>query len=426
MKILLINHYAGGPKYGMEFRPLYLAREWVKKGHEVTVVAADFSHVRAHNPNLLFDGYKKIEGLKENNFKSEVIDGVHFIWCRTPSYEGNGFGRVINILVFLGRLFQMSSWLVNHFKADQIVTSSTYPMDIFPARWIQKKLGTAKLIFEVHDLWPLSPIELGGMSKWNPFIIWVQLAEDFSYKWANKIVSILPKTKEHMLSRGMEDAKFNYIPNAIHFDEWDAEINPDHNEFFENKMSEIKSKFDLTIAYFGTQGLANALSYYIDAAAEAQAQNLSIAFVLVGGGPEKENLKQRALDKKIVNVYFMPPISKTEIPNAMKLADVLYIGLQNQALFRFGISPNKLIDYMAAAKPILFAVESGNNPVLEANCGYSVKAEDTKAIIEGLRKIQKLSQAEREQLGKNGLVYARQNHDYRVLADKFINEIFIT
>lgn len=423
MKILLINHYAGGPRYGMEFRPLYLAREWVKLGYQVTIVAADQSHVRYRNPNLQTNVYEDIDGLS-SKFRQEEVNGVRFIWCKTPTYEGNGIGRVFNILTFLLRLLQLSTWLKRNFRPDQIITSSTYPMDIFPARWIQWLCRPSQIIYEVHDLWPLSPIELGGMSKWHPFILWVQLAEDLSYKWADKIVSMLPKTKDYMVSRGMNSEKFNYIPNAIDFDEWDETINGDRNRDYESKVNEIKSRFDVTIAYFGTHGLANALTFFIDAAELSANQSLSVAYLLVGSGPEKENLIKRVKEKNLTNVFFMEPVTKTEIPAALKMIDILYIGLQNQSLFRFGISPNKLIDYMAAAKPILFAIESGNNPVLEANCGYAVKAENTEAIVEGLKKFQVLSIAEREQMGKNGLAFVRANHDYKVLADKFVRSVF--
>ena len=424
MNILLINHYAGGPQYGMEFRPLYLAREWVKLGHRVMIVAADQSHVRNRNPNIQTEAYKEIDGLRKSKFKSEEVDGVQFVWCKTPPYLGNGIGRVLNILVFLIRLFQMSFWLKKSFKPDHIITSSTYPMDIFPARFIQKVCHPAQLVFEVHDLWPLSPIELGGMSRLHPFILWVQWAEDLSYRWANHVVSMLPLTKEYMISRGMQAAKFYHIPNAIDFEEWDETINADSNLEFESQIREIKKNHDLSIAYFGTHGLANALKYFIDAAEMALKQNLSIAFILVGNGPEKQSLIDRAMQKNISNIFFMNPIRKTEIPSALKLIDILYIGLQNQSLFRFGISPNKLIDYMAAAKPILFAIESGNNPVLESNCGYAVKAEDTQAIIEGLKKFMKLSEKERQVMGQNGFAFVKLNHDYKILANKFLNHVF--
>ena len=430
MKILLINHYAGAHKYGMEFRPLYLAREWTKVNNEVVIVASDQSHIRANNPDFKSKEMKPLQGLDSQKFRTEKIDDIQYIWCKTPEYSGNGMGRVFNIFVFLIRLFQLSFWLGRNFLADVIITSSTYPMDIFPARWMKfvfskfgRRTKPTKLVYEVHDLWPLSPIELGGMSPWHPFILWIQGAEDLSYRWADQVISMLPKTKEYMISRGMRPNKFSYVPNGIDFAEWDSDSKSLLNLNFQKQAAEIKSGFTLTVAYFGTHGLANALVSFVEAAELALEKKLSIAFILVGTGPDKSTLVQLAKSKKLTNIFFLEAISKSEIPNALQLFDILYIGLQKQKLFRFGISPNKLIDYMAAAKPILFAIEAGNDPVLENSCGLSIMPEDPVAIVEALVKFSTLAVSERKNMGMRGRAFARENHDYRVLAGKFLKII---
>ena len=100
------------------------------------------------------------------------------------------------------------------FNPNIVIASSTYPLDIIPAFLIAKKTR-AKLIFEVHDLWPLSPIELGGMSPFHPYIMIMQWAENFAYRVSHKVVSILPKTKSHMQKHGLGPDKFAHIPNGI-------------------------------------------------------------------------------------------------------------------------------------------------------------------------------------------------------------------
>ena len=177
MNILLINHYAGSPRDGMEYRPYYLAREWVRLGHRVLVVAASHAHVRAQQPLLA--------GRSRRN---ETIDGVEYSWLKTPPYSGNGVGRIRNMLAFLHGLYRQGRQLAQSFKPDLVIASSTYPMDIWPAQ----------LVFEVHDLWPLSPMELGGLSRWHPFIMVVQAAEDYAYRRADVVVSMLPKVRAYM------------------------------------------------------------------------------------------------------------------------------------------------------------------------------------------------------------------------------------
>ena len=116
-------------------------------------------------------------------------------------------------------------------------------------------------------------------------------------------------------------------------------------------MSKLQKEGKLIVGFAGAHGIANSLYAVIDAVSSLTEQN--VVLVLVGGGQEKENLIRYTHKKGIANVYFLPPINKLAIPNLLKEMDVLYIGLQKQSLFRFGISPNKMFDYMMAAKPII-------------------------------------------------------------------------
>jgi glycosyltransferase involved in cell wall biosynthesis len=407
MKILLINHYAGSLKHGMEYRPFYLAREWVKLGHKVTVVAATFSHLRTQSPNIV------------SNLSTEYIDGIQYVWLRTPGYHGNGSGRVINMLTFIWKLFQFQKAIVGRSRPDIVIASSTYPLDIYPAFRIAKK-SLAKLIFEVHDLWPLSPIELGGMSPRHPYIIVMQWAEKFAYRRSDKIISILPKTEDHMREHGMVPNKFAYIPNGIDVDEWTNNTKPLPDEH-QGMFDRLKEKGHFIIGYAGAHGLANSLYSLIEAA--QLLENRPVTFVLVGQGPEKAALVQRVKKLGLTNVIFLPPITKKSIPLLLEMMDVLYIGLQRQPLFRFGISPNKLMDYMMAGKPIIQAIEAGNDMVSESGCGISIPPENPEKIAEAVMRLMRLSYVDRERMGERGKQYVMTNHDYRTLAKHFIEAI---
>ena len=194
MNILYLNHYAGSPALGMEYRPYYLAREWVRAGHRVQMVAADHSHVRTRQPRA----------------GDELIDGIVYHWVATPPYRGNGPQRARNIAVFLSRVWRDTPRLLQRFRPDVVIASSTYPMDIWVAhrivRLARRQGIPCKLVFEVHDLWPLSPIELGGMSRWHPFILWMQHAENRACRDADVVVSMLPKADVHLREHGMAAA----------------------------------------------------------------------------------------------------------------------------------------------------------------------------------------------------------------------------
>lgn len=409
MNIILINHYAGSDKYGMEYRPFYLSREWVNLGHNVTIVAASFSHVRSRQPDL-----------KGNNIYIEIIDGIRYVWLKTPHYKGNGLKRVINMLAFIWQLFRRRHMLLKN-KPDVVIASSTYPLDIYPANYLAKP-ACAKLVFEVHDLWPLSPMELGKMSRWHPFIVVMQLAENFAYHTAQKVVSMLPKAVSHMVSHGMETHKFVHIPNGIDLSDWneselERKLPPEH----QTTIQQAKEANKFIVMYAGAHGLANALDTLIDAALILKDQPVQI--IMIGQGSEKENLQQKVWDNSLNNTVFLPPVSKKNIPALLAQADALYIGLQKVSLFRFGISPNKLMDYMMAAKPIIQAIEAGNDLVAESGSGISISPENPQELAGAILEMLHKSPAEREQMGQNGRNYVINNHDYKILAQKFIEAV---
>jgi glycosyltransferase involved in cell wall biosynthesis len=392
----------------MEFRPFYFAREWISQGHNVTVLAASESHVRNQNP--------KVRGL----WLREKVEQVQYTWLRTPRYSGNGLGRVLNMLVFVLGLFLSIPYFLLFFKPKVIIASSTYPLDIFPA-WCLARLSRARLVFEVHDLWPLSPIELGGMSPRHPFITVMQHAENFAYRHCDWCVSLLPQALEHMAAHGLSPKKFVYVPNGIDVSEWENSA-PELPDSHRVPLESFRKSHPFLVGYVGTHGLANALHTLCDSATELHKQGVGI--VLVGSGPEKEALVERVARAGLSDhVLFLPPVAKQQVPTILGKLDLLYIGLQRQSLFRFGISPNKMFDYMMAEKPIIQAIECGNNPVESARCGVVVPPEDSKALVAAIGSVYELDGSVRSAWGHNAKSYVLREHAIGCLAKKMLTQI---
>lgn len=405
MRILYVNHYAGSPRYGMEYRPYYLAREWVRSGHDVQIVGSSRSHIRSRSPQLA--GHYRLD---------ETIDGIHYTWFETPDYSGNGIGRVRNMASFVSRLYFESKRIATSFKPTVVIASSTYPMDIWPAHRIAKLAG-ARLVFEIHDLWPLTPMELGGMSKWHPFIMLVQAAENYAYCHADAVVSMLPKVHDYVESRGIPPGRLHIVPNGVDPCEWAGEgVQLPAN--IDATLLAIRNAGNLVVGYAGTHGVSNSLHTLLDAAALMRGDK--VAFVLVGGGPEKAGLQARVQAQHLRNVYFIDPVAKEQIPALLQRFDVAYIGWQRQSLYRFGIAPNKLMDYMMAARPVLHAVEAGNDPVGEAGCGLTVAPENPELVAQGIRRLADLSGDERRAMGIRGKRFVTDNHTYPVLSERFL------
>jgi glycosyltransferase involved in cell wall biosynthesis len=403
MNILYLNHYAGTPALGMEFRPYYLAREWVRLGHRVQIVAADFSHVRSRQPAA----------------GAEVVDGIHYRWLPTPPYTGNGMGRMRNILAYLQALWAEAPAWAHGFRPDAVIASSTYPLDIWPAQRIAK-LARAKLVHEVHDLWPLSPIELSGMSPWHPFALVCQSAENTACRSADAVVSMLPKVHEHMARHGLDLDKLHIVPNGITLDEWQG-TPPALDAAVAEAITTARLDKRVVVGYAGSMGEPNALDTLLDAAALLRDE--PFAFVLVGSGHRREHLAARIQREGLAQVHLLPPIPKAQVPAFLARVHMAWIGWQRVPIYRFGIAPNKLMDYMMARCPVVHAVQAGNDPVAEAQCGFTVRPQDAAASADGLRRLAALPAAMRKAMGERGRSFVLQHHTYPVLAQRFLEAL---
>lgn len=410
MNILYIDHYAGSIKYGRSFRPYYLGQEWKKDGHRLVVVGGTYSHIRNIQP--------KHPGV-------EMIDGITYIWLKTPKYKGNGIGRVWSMIVFMLKLFFSLRKILNIAEPNVIIGSTVYMLDMYPA-WLMKKLSSkrTKLIFELHDIWPLTLIELGNISRFHPFIILLKITELWTYKVVDVVVSILPKTFSYVKKFGIKEPQFFYIPNGIVVEDWKkSEPLPKEHQTIIHALKE-SGKF--LVGYAGSHSIANALTDVIDVAIELQNQKLlDIHFILVGGGQEKENLIKYAYSKGINNITFVDRISKLAIPEFLKQMDVLYIGLQKKMLFQYGVSANKIFDYMMAGRPILQTIFTGGDIIKEAKCGVSVESGEIKDIVKALLELKNMPKHTLRELGKNGQTCVIKEYDYKILAKDFLNAIKI-
>lgn len=405
MKIMYMNPYAGSLAHGMQLRPYYLAREWVKQGHEVMMVAASYSHLRSQQPRFA------------DKITEEEIDGIRYIWLKTPAYEGNGAARVRNMFAYAWALLRWQNQLAVFYQPDVVIASSPHPFCIYGAKRIAQKSGAA-LIYEVRDLWPLTLVELGRQSPRHPFIMLMQAAEDYAYRAADRVVSLLPKADRYMVRRGMEPCKFFHIPNGIDAAEWQEERAGRLPEEHQQAIDRFKRQGCFLVGYTGAHGLADALEHLVEAGARLRDQDVALLFV--GQGPEKEALHRQAEQKKLSHVRFLPPIPKSAIPAFLAQMDALYIGWKKEPIYQYGVSPNKLFDYLMAAKPVIPGIEDEENPVAACRAGITIPPEEPQAIAEAILRLRAMNQAERDEMGGRGRAYVLAEHDFSYLADRFL------
>lgn len=388
---------------GMEYRPYYLAREWQKMGHEVTIVGGTYSHLRAHNPPA--SGWQEYEG-------------VSYLWLKTPRYQGNGGKRAISMFVFVLKLFLRAGAIRRRVRPDLVIASSTYTLDIYPAWWMARR-ARAKLVYEVHDLWPLSPIELGGISPKHPFMRLLQHGENFACRKADKVVSILPCTQDHLVEHGMAPEKFVYVPNGVVEEEWEnpVPLNRSHAEV----LDKLRAEGWFLVGYAGAHGVANNLEILVQSARLFTDELVKI--ILVGSGEEKNRLMNLVHEIRSNNVVFLDPVPKNQVPQLLSFFDVLHVGSRDLPLYRFGIGANKILDYMMAGKPVILESSAPQDLVRQTDCGISIRPGKAEEIGRAIRALRSLSVEERTVMGDNGRRYARQKLTYAKLAEQFLEGV---
>jgi glycosyltransferase involved in cell wall biosynthesis len=397
--IWIINEYAGCPKYeGLYYRHYYLAKEFNKLNNHTTVISSSFSHILHKFPAM--------EGKK---YKKEIIDEVDFLWIKTLKYKKSfDKKRILKWFGFMWRLFFISKYIDN--KPDVILCSPTAPLSILPAYFLAKK-HKAKLVFEVRDIWPLTLIEIGGFSKSHPFILLLNWFEKFALKKADVIVSNLSNYQQH-LNNIVKNKTAHWISNGINLDDM-QNIKP-IDESVINKIPQDK----FIIGYTGKFGVSNNLQLLVKVAHSLK-DNSNIAFVLVGGGQERDNLKNQAKD--LENVIFIEPIKKSQVQPILALFNACFIGWKNEDLYKYGVSPNKIFDYMYAAKPILHSINTTNDIITQCNCGMNIQAENVDGLQKAILELYNMPIEQRKQLGGNGKRCVVSDFTYDNLAKKYLS-----
>lgn len=401
MNILMISHYAGAPKYGMEYRSFYMGREWVRMGHHVTIVGADFSHLRKVQPAA----------------GRETLEGIEYLWLPSVHYDGNGAKRVLSMFQFVLQVYKHRKELIG-FNPDIVIASSVYTFDLYPCRHIARK-AHAKLVYEVHDLWPLSPMIIGGYSQYHPFIWLLQRGENYAYRHCDMVVSMLDKAYPHMQRHGLSPERFCCIPNGFLQEEWDdtnaSNLPEQHLQFFKQLTHKT------IVGFAGGHTQSTAMHVLIDAAEQLKTRS-DIAFVLVGDGPQKQELIASAQSKGLTNVHFLPPIPKNCIPQLLSHFDICYAGGVHSILHQYGTSFNKMTDYMLSGHPIVNSVDEPGSLMERVGCGIQVEAENVAQVRDAIAQLADMDKSEREAMGAKGRDYALAHLNYTTLSEQFLLE----
>lgn len=400
--IWILNHYASTPQIGGGTRHYDFSKELAKRGYDVTVFASSYLHGEGR---YLFSDEYKIE---------EFTSGFRFVWLRTrPGYKCNGIKRILNMLSYVKNVLRVTKKLR---APDVIIGSSVHPFAWVSAIMLSKRYK-AKFVAEVRDLWPQTLIEVGSVSKNHPIVKIFKFIEKWAYRRASCIITLLPYAYEYIKRYCIPESKVVYISNGTDITGF-MDLAERSADYVDPNLKKILYEYFCCV-YIGSHVISEGLYTIIDAAGIIQAKGYKkIKFVLIGDGTEKPALMARCKKKGIDNIIFWDRVPKHQVPAILALGKINMASLKDIPIYRYGISLNKLFDYLCSSRPTVFAGRVYNDIIKEADAGFSVEPEDPEAFAEAVIDLYNLNEEVRNQLGNNGLHYAQINYDIKILTDK--------
>lgn len=394
--VWILNHYAVEPNGAGGTRHYNLAKHLPAHGWTVSIIASSVE---------LNSGRQRLN--KDEKFRLEIFGEVPFLWVRTPRYRGNGGGRVLNMLTYAVRaLFPSVTKCLT--KPDVIIGSTVHPFAAITGALLAQR-QRVPFIFEVRDLWPQTLIDMKRIKEHGFTAYTMRSMERWLCHRASRIVMLLPRAEDYIVRLGVPAKKATWISNGVELSD------------FPYRMPAVTPEQTFTLMYFGAHGQANGLDNILHAIKlvnDVSSQN-KIRLRLIGDGPQKATLQNTARRLQLSNVVFEPSMPKSKIPLLAEQADAFVFNLVDIPVFRYGISSNKLYDFMAAARPIIFCCDAGNNPVKDADCGITINSGSPQALAEGIMEMANLPLAERIAMGMRGRRHVEMNYSYEKLAQRF-------
>ena len=394
--IWLINQYSYPPGKSSWRRHFDLFRYFNKDKYNIDIISGSFLH-NSENQHILKEEEKEI-----------VIEteGIKYHILRVMGYSKH-IDRIIAMVQFFFKVIFFSKKLLKNSKPDIIMASSPHPFNGLAGMYLAKKYK-CPFIIEIRDLWPETWVAMGATTRKSIIYKIFAYIEKKLYKNADKIVT-LTANKDYYISIGIDEKKVEIVSNGVDLESYASNLRE-----YKSPLSFSKDNFN--ILYTGSHAQGDTLDILIETAELLSKEK--IVFHLVGEGVIKEELKKMVELNNIDNVKFYNVVKKYEIPSLLKESDAVIMLLRDIPLYKYGMSPNKMYEYLASTKPIIFSGSVANDMVKEANAGVSVEAENPKKLKEGILSLQKMTIDEREVLGKKGRKYVEENYDTKVLSKK--------
>ena len=402
----IVNHYAVGPDMPSGTRHHSLARQLVARGHRVTIFAASFAHAAGR------ERFRWGRSLA----RRQKIDGIQFVWLRTIPYQGNTLRRQFNMLSFL-LMFLLAQ--VGEARPDVILGSTVHPFAAFGA-WVAARARGVPFVFEIRDLWPQTLVDLGALRVGSPFERGLRHLEAFLVRRATAVITLLPGIRDYLRGQGLPDDKVVYLPNGADLAAFSRDAAfPDPTPAAATVLAAIdrlRGEGRFVLGYVGAFGRVNRVDLLVEAAAIAEAQAPGrIGLLVVGDGPERPGVEAAAAGHSSVAVT--APVPKTQVPWLLRALDATVVHTTWTPVYRYGVSFNKLYEYMAAERPIVFACACEYDPVQATGAGITIAPDDAAALADAFLGLAGTPADRLDAMGAAGRAYVEREHDFDQLGE---------
>jgi glycosyltransferase involved in cell wall biosynthesis len=349
------------------------------------------------------------------HYREEIVDGVKYVFVTCHGYKGNGIRRILNMLEFARKL---PGVVKNYEKPDAVLACSMTLQACEQGIKLARKYG-AKAVAQIMDLWPENLVAFNIVKASNPIVYLLRRLEKRIYTKCDALIftaeGAYDYIKEHHWESAVSREKFYYINNGIDLKQFDY-----NREHFAISDEDLNNSEIFKVVYAGSIRHVNDLGRVLDVAKVVK--NERIRFLIWGAGDELEYLKKRVEEEKINNVIFKGVVEKKYVPYITSMADLNFAHNNPSPVFRYGISFNKIFDYMAAGKPILCDFKCKYNPVVLLGAGVSVESADISEIAETIDKFCCMGDDEISMYSLKARK-AAADFDFDVLTDKLLEAL---
>ena len=395
--IWIISKYASSAEYGFESRLFAIAREFNKSGRIPVIISSDSNHLAS------FPRFKSL-------FTREILGGCETWWIKTLKYTKTAsIRRVLSWLDFELKLFLMPKKRLP--DPDVIIVSSLSLLTILNGIWLRRRYR-CRLIFEIRDIWPLTLVEEGGYSAANPLVKLLAWVEKYGYRRSDLVVGTMPNLSAHVTAVGGDNVRCECVPFGF-----DPSAFENEDALPSDYLEQHIPKDRFVIGYAGSIGLTNALETVVACATEL-ADDDRFFFLFVGGGDRRDFFIEET--KELGNVAFLPKVKRTQVQSILRQCDLLYFAVYDSPVWRFGLSLNKLIDYLMAAKPVLASYSGYESMLNEAECGEFVPAGDVASLRDAICRIAEMPSDQLAERGRSGRRWLLENRRWDLLAEQYL------